>query len=913
MNNEQKLRDYLKRATTDLRQARRRIKQLEEQPPIAIVGMACRYPGGVASPEDLWRLVAAGEDAIGPFPQDRDWDLDGLYDPDPEAEGKTYVTGGGFLDAVGDFDAELFGISPREALAMDPQQRLLLEASWEAVERAGIDPHSLRSTPTGVFTGAPSSEYVSRLKSVPDGLEGYISIGNAVSVASGRVAYTLGLEGPAVSVDTACSSSLVALHLAIQALNRGECTLALAGGVTVMPTPATFIEFGRQRGLAEDGRCKAFAGAADGFGPAEGVGVLVVERLPDALRNGHPVLAVVRGSAVNQDGASNGLTAPNGPSQQRVIRQALAGAGLSTGDVDVVEAHGTGTTLGDPIEAQALLATYGQERAADQPLWLGSVKSNIGHAQAAAGVAGVIKMVMAMRAGILPKTLHVDEPTPHVDWTAGDVRLLTEARPWNTVDNRPRRAAVSSFGISGTNAHTVLEQAPTLEPTEREDASGDGGLAGSPVIPWLVSARTAEALAAQAARLADAVPGTAPTDTGWSLLTTRAALNHRAVAWGSASEDLVTALHALASGGVAPNLATGTTGNSGGPVLVFPGQGSQWVGMGRGLLESSPVFASRIAECEAALAPFVEWSLADVLRGSDDVWLQRVDVVQPVLWAVMVSLAALWESLGVEPAAVIGHSQGEIAAAAVAGALSLEDAARVVALRSAAVRDELAGRGGMLSLATGPERASEWVGPYGDRVSVAVYNGPDATVVAGDPEALDEIAAAAEAAGVRARRVPVDYASHSVQVEDIRDRLLEALAPVQPRPSRIPLISTVTGEPLDTATMDATYWYEGLRQPVRFTDAVQVALNQGHSRLIEVSAHPVLTTAVQAIAEAVETPLTVVGTLRRDEDENTRVIASAAELWVQGADIDWSAVYAGRAVERVDLPTYAFQHHRYWL
>ncbi|WP_261717704.1 type I polyketide synthase [Streptomyces sp. FZ201] len=913
MNNEQKLRDYLKRATADLRQARRRIKQLEELPPIAVIGMACRYPGGVRSPEDLWQLVLEGQDAIGPFPEDRDWDLDGLYDPDPETEGKTYVKGGGFLDAVGDFDAELFGISPREALATDPQQRLLLEASWEAVERAGIDPHSLRSTPTGVFTGAPSSEYVSRLNSVPDGLEGYISTGNAVSVASGRIAYTLGLEGPAVSVDTACSSSLVALHLAIQALRQGECTLALAGGVTVMPTPATFIEFGRQRGLAADGRCKAFAGAADGFGPAEGVGIVVVERLSDAVRNGHPVLAVVRGSAVNQDGASNGLTAPNGPSQQRVIRQALASAGLTAADVDAVEAHGTGTTLGDPIEAQALIATYGQERDPDRPLWLGSVKSNIGHTQAAAGVAGIIKTVMALRAGVLPRTLHVDEPTPHVDWSAGQVRLLTEPREWTTPDERPRRAAVSSFGISGTNAHVILEQAPAPEPTEPFAVPGEGGLAGSAVVPWLISARTSEALADQAQRLVDTVADHTPADIGWSLLTTRAMLNHRAVVWGSEPSELAAALGALASGGVAPNVVTGATGTDSGAgvVFVFPGQGSQWVGMGRRLLKSSPVFAARIAECEVALSTYVDWSLTEVLRGDDDAWMQRVDVVQPVLWAVMVSLASVWESLGVEPAAVIGHSQGEIAAAAVVGALSLGDAARVVALRSAAIRDELAGRGGMLSLATGPERAAEWVGPYGDRVSVAVYNGPDATVVAGDPQALDEIAATAEAAGVRARRVPVDYASHSTQVEAIEARLLETLAPVVPQESRIPLISTVTGDVLDTSKMDASYWYEGLRRPVRFTEAVQQALSYG--RFVELSAHPVLTMGVQAIAEAAEKPVTVVGTLRRDEDESARFIASAAELWVQGTDIDWTAVYAGRTAYRVDLPTYPFQHRRYWL
>ncbi|MEU9735429.1 beta-ketoacyl synthase N-terminal-like domain-containing protein, partial [Streptomyces sp. NPDC048002] len=878
--------------------------------PIAIVGMACRYPGGVASPEDLWRVVDEGGDAVGDFPADRGWDLDALYDPDPAHHGTSYTRAGGFLRDVGDFDADFFGISPREALAMDPQQRLLLEASWEAVERAGIAPGSLRSSLTGVFAGAMSQDYGDRLHEAAEPVEGFTLTGNAASVVSGRLSYSFGLEGPAVTVDTACSSSLVALHLAVQSLRNGECDLALAGGVTVMPTPGMFVEFSRQRGLAADGRCKPFAAAADGTGWAEGVGVLVVERLSDARRNGHRVLALVRGSAINQDGASNGLSAPNGPSQQRVIRAALANADLTPPDVDAMEAHGTGTTLGDPIEAEALLATYGQGRDAERPLWLGSVKSNVGHTQAAAGVAGVIKMVMAMRAGVLPRTLHVDEPTPHVDWSAGDVRLLTEDRPWTSHD-RPRRAAVSSFGISGTNAHVILEEASDSG-TAPAMPGASGGLSGSPVVPWLVSGRSAEALAEQAGRLAG-VTG-APVDVGWGLWSSRSVFEHRAVVWGRERAELVAGLGALASGGASAQVASGVaSGASGAPVLVFPGQGSQWLGMGRGLLESSPVFAARIGECEAALGSFVDWSLTDVLRDDDDAWLERVDVVQPVLWAVMVSLAAVWESLGVVPAAVIGHSQGEIAAAAVVGALSLEDAARVVALRSAAVRDELAGRGGMLSLASGPERVSEWVETYGDRVSVAVFNGPDATVVAGDPQALDEIAAVAEAAGVRARRVPVDYASHSAQVEDIRERLLEALAPVRPHGARIPLISTVTGEALDTSTMDATYWYEGLRRPVQFTDAVEKVLVQGHSRLIEVSAHPVLTTAVQAIAEAAETSVTVVGSLRRDEDENARLIAGAAELWVRGVDIDWAAVFAGRAVERVDLPTYAFQRDRYWL
>ncbi|MGW0719020.1 SDR family NAD(P)-dependent oxidoreductase, partial [Streptomyces sp. NPDC002778] len=878
--------------------------------PIAIVGMACRYPGGIASPEDLWRVVRDGLDVVSPFPADRGWDIDALYHPDPAHHGTSYTREGGFLADAAGFDAEFFGISPREALAMDPQQRLLLETSWEAIERAGIAPGSLRSSLTGVFAGAMSQDYGDRLHEAAEPVEGFTLTGNAASVVSGRLSYALGLEGPAVTVDTACSSSLVALHLAVQSLRNGECDLALAGGVTVMPTPGMFVEFSRQRGLAADGRCKPFAAAADGTGWAEGVGILVVERLSDARRNGHQVLAVVRGSAINQDGASNGLSAPNGPSQQRVIRAGLANAGVPATEVDVVEAHGTGTTLGDPIEAQALLATYGQGREPERPLWLGSVKSNIGHSQAAAGVAGVIKMVMAMRAHVLPRTLHVDEPTSHVDWAAGHVSLLTEEREWSA-DGHSRRGAVSSFGISGTNAHVILEEAPVEAGLGPVVVSGAGGLSGSAVVPWLVSGRTAGALAAQAGRLAG-VSGE-PVDVGWQLVSGRTALEHRAVVWGRERAELTAGLEALASGGAAGNAVAGVVGSDAGVVFVFPGQGSQWLGMGRGLLDSSPVFAGRIGECEAALGPFVDWSLTEVLTGDDDAWMWRVDMVQPVLWAVMVSLAAVWESLGIEPAAVIGHSQGEIAAAAVVGALSLEDAARVVALRSAAIRDELAGRGGMLSLATGAEQASAWVSSYGDRVSIAVYNGPDATVVAGDPEALDEISARAEAAGVRARRVPVDYASHSAHVEDIRERLLEALAPVVPQVSRVPIISTVTGGLLDTETMDASYWYEGLRQPVRFTEAVQVALTQKHLRLIEVSAHPVLTMGVQSIAEAAEKRVTVVGTLRRDEDEDARFLASAAELWVHGTDIDWSAVYAGRVVSHVDLPTYAFQHQRYWL
>ncbi|MEH0975057.1 SDR family NAD(P)-dependent oxidoreductase, partial [Micromonospora sp. CPCC 205546] len=883
-----------------------------DREPIAIVAMSCRFPGGVASPEQLWDLVATGTDAMSLMPGERGWNLAELYHPDPEHLGTSYVREGGFVAGAGEFDPAFFGISPREALAMDPQQRLLLEATWEAFERARIDPTALRGSRTGVYVGTNGQDYGSLLMAAGDVDENYLATGTSASVISGRLAYTFGLHGPAVTVDTACSSSLVAMHLAAQALQTGECDLALAGGATVMATPGIFVGFSRQRGLAADGRCKPFAGAADGTGWGEGVGLLVLQRLSDARRDGNPVLAVLRGSAVNQDGASNGLTAPNGPAQQRVIRQALANAGLTAGQVDVVEAHGTGTTLGDPIEAQALIATYGQDRPADRPLWLGSIKSNIGHTQAAAGVAGVMKMVLAMRHGVLPPTLHVDEPTPHVDWSAGSVELLTSARPWEPADG-VRRAAVSSFGISGTNVHTILEQAPAAEP---ESEPVTGGPAGE--LPWVLSGRTVDALTARTRDLRDhldLVDDGELADVSWSLAATRASHDHRAVVFAADRDDLTASLDALAAGRPTPQTVTRAPGTPGEVAFVFPGQGSQWVGMAAELLDTAPVFAEKFAACAEALRPYVDWSPTDVVRGAPDApSLERVDVVQPTLFAVSVSLAALWESYGVRPAAVVGHSQGEIAAAYVAGGLTLDDAAAVVALRSRIIAG-IAGDGGMVSVATTADEATATITRWSGRVALAAVNGPTSVVVSGDSAALDELVAHYESREVRVRRVPVDYASHSAHVEQLREQLLELLAGLRPRTGEVRFRSTVEGDWLDTAALDADYWYRNLRQTVRFDEAVRSLVAGGYHTFVEVSAHPVLTMAVQEsveLAAADPDAVTVTGSLRRGEGGLGRFLRALAEVWTGGTQVDWRPAFTGLAGRRHDLPTYPFQRQLYW-
>ncbi|MER5658849.1 type I polyketide synthase [Streptomyces sp. NPDC002131] len=955
MEDVDKLRSYLRRAVGDAQELRERVRELEEsaREPIAVVGVGCRFPGGVTSPEGLWDVVSDGVDAMGDFPRDRGWDLDALYDPDPEAHGRTYTRTGGFLDGLAEFDAPFFGISPREALAMDPQQRLMLETSWEALERAGIDPAGLRGSPTGVFTGLYAVDYGPRMGGGAAGdVEGFAIAGTYTSVASGRVAYVLGLEGPALSTDTACSSSLVAVHQAVRSLRSGECTLALAGGVSTLPTPGLFVELARQRGLSEDGRCKAFADAADGTGFSEGAGVLVLEKLSDALRNGRRVWAVIRGSAVNQDGASNGLTAPSELAQRRVIRAALADAALPAAAVDAVEAHGTGTRLGDPMEAEALLATYGQDRDADRPLWLGSLKSNIGHTQAAAGVGGIIKMVMAMRHGVLPRTLHVDRPSSHVDWTAGAVRLLTEARDWTGTPERPRRAGVSSFGISGTNAHLILEQPPhdTGQPHDNHGHSdghgaGAGGAgqapdavpaAGTPasppatvppataapggVLPWVLSAKSPEALRGQARLLHErltAAPGLPLDALGHALVSTRSLFDHRQVVIGTGRQDLLAALAAVAAGedNSPAALVSGVAKPAGRTVFVLPGQGAQWVAMGRELWETSPVFAQALRACATALEPYVDWPLIDTVCGGPDAAdLDDIDVVQPALFAVMVALAQVWRSLGVTPDAVIGHSQGEIAAAHIAGALTLDDAARIVALRSRLLATA-AGQGSMAAILLPEQRVAELLERWAGRVGIAAVNGPGSTTVSGESTAVRELVAACEAQGARARLVKSSVPGHSRLMDQFHDALLDGLGRITPHPTTVPIYSTVTGDLIDPAALDSAYWFRNLREPVRFHAAMRrLAAEQPTGTVIELSPHPLLTMNIQEILDT--TPGATgfaVGSLRRGEGGLARLYRSAAEAFVAGTPVAWQAAFPGQDGPPPDLPTYAFQRRRYWL
>jgi acyl transferase domain-containing protein/thioesterase domain-containing protein/aryl carrier-like protein len=912
MSAENELLDSLKQVTIELRGTRERLRELErrQREPIAIVGMGCRYPGGVRTPEQLWELAAEGRDAISGFPEDRGWSgADGLGG---DADGFTLE--GGFVDGATEFDAAFFGIGPTEARGLDPQARLLLEVAWETFESAGLDPHRLRGSRTANYVGVMYQDY-------GDGAAGEDEIalmgGTGGWMVSGGVSYVLDLAGAAVTFDTACSSSLVTIHHACQALRSGDCTLALAGGVTVLSNPEVFTVMNEVQGLAADGRCKPFAAAADGTGWAEGVGLVLLERLSEAERNGHEVLAVIRGSATNQDGATNGITAPNGPSQERVIRQALANAGLGPSEVDAVEAHGTGTTLGDPIEAGALLGTYGQAREPGRPLRLGALKSNIGHTQAAAGVAGVIKMTMAMRHGALPKLLHLDEPSPHVDWERGGIELLAESQPWER-NGHPRRAGVSSFGASGTNAHLILEEPPAPAAPAAEAPAPE---APGRVAPLLLSARTEPALREAAERLHAHLRQHPELERAAvaRALAARPRFEHRAAVVGAGREQLLEGLAAVAAGevGEAPGATIARAVDSAfGPVFLFPGQGSQWRSMALGLLDSAPVFAAKIAACEEALEPHVEWSLRSILRreeGAAD--LERIDVVQPVLFSMMVSLAAMWRAAGVEPAAVLGHSQGELAAAHVAGGLTLEDAAQLVALRSQ-ILDWGSGRGAMALVSVGAEELDARVPIWRRRVSLAGINGPSSIIVSGGTQGIEEVLALCEEQGIWTYKIRAAVgAGHSPAVEEGRPLLMEAAAGIEPRSGEIPFYSCCTAGEIDTAGLDAEYWYRNAREPVLFGPTVNLLLERGARQFVEVSPNPIL---MMPLGEAFADRLADAGegsftpTLRRHQGSLEDFGLALGSLWAHGVELDWEPVLPA-ATARAPLPTYPFQPQRYWL
>ncbi|MET8413611.1 type I polyketide synthase, partial [Streptomyces sp. NPDC005195] len=885
--------------------------------PVVIVSMACRFPQQADTPEEFWQLLADGTDALTTFPDDRDWDLDALRGTEP---GGVATRVGGFLSGFADFDAGFFTISPREAAAMDPQQRLLLEMSWEAFERAGIDPKTLRGSRTGVFAGTNYQDYSSRPLLLDADAGAHLGTGNSAAVMSGRLSYTFGLEGPAVTVDTACSASLVALHLAVRSLRSGESDLALAGGVTIMSTPGLFMDFTRQGGLSQDGRCKAFADAADGTGFSEGGGMLLVERLSDARRNNHPVLAVVRGTAVNQDGASNGLTAPNGPSQQRVIRAALTDAGLATTDIDAVEAHGTGTTLGDPIEAQALLATYGQDREPGQPLWLGSVKSNIGHTQAGAGVAGIIKMVEAIRHGVLPATLHVDRPSTHVDWTEGDIRLLTEAVDWPEAD-RPRRAGVSSFGISGTNAHVILEAATDETPTDPDGPAPHDTRDEAPLTPWVLTARSATALRDQASRLlahlADR-PETDPRDVGLSLATTRTAFEHRAVVLGADRAELTEGLTALADGRATPHTPAGIARGGGKTAFLFTGQGAQRPGMGRELHRAHPVFADAFDAVCAHLPGLREIVLGDDTgsnTGNTDRadTLNRTEHAQPALFAFEVALYRLLESWGIVPDQVTGHSVGEIAAAHVAGVLSLRDACTLVAARGRLMQQLPAG-GAMAALQATEAEVLPLLAGREAEIGVAALNGPFATVVSGTEDAVAAVAAHFTALGRKTTRLRVSHAFHSPLMDPVLDDFRAVATTLAYEAPRLAYVSGTTGEQADARQLtDPEYWVRHVREPVRFHDALRHLRDDlGATRFLEVGPDAPLTAMAPAVLEDPDrAEVLLTAAVRKDVPETRGVLTAVGRLFTSGVAPHWPALFTG--ARTVPLPTYAFQRERHWL
>ncbi|NTX60835.1 type I polyketide synthase [Myxococcus sp. CA051A] len=875
--------------------------------PIAIVGTSCRVPGGARTPEAFWRLLHEGVDAITEVPRER-WDAEALFDADPMKQGRTYARWGGFLDGVENFDAAFFGVSPREAARMDPQQRMLLEVAWEALERAGQPPDQLAGSKTGVFLGIIGSDYAQlqarQLGGAPDI---YHLTGTSLNAAAGRLSYTLGLQGPCMAIDTACSSSLVALHLACQSLRNRESDVALAAGVNLMLMPDATIALSSSRGLAPDGRCKTFDASANGFVRAEGCIVLVLKRLSDALAHGDEILSLVAGSAVNQDGASSGLMVPNGPAQERVIAQALASGGLEPSRISYVEAHGTGTSLGDPIELQALARALATGRSAESPLFVGSVKTNLGHLEAAAGLSGVLKTALALRNEAIPPNLHFQRLNPDIVLDGAPVVVPTQVQPWPRA-GQPRLAGVSAFGISGTNAHVILQEPPLPAPQPPLPSRGAELL--------VLSARGADALRAMAAshaRWLTEHPDVSPRDVCATAALSRSHHEQRLALAGRTHADFVEKLEAFARGESVPGAAIGR--GSGQVrrrvVFVFPGQGSQWLGMGRRLLQEEPTFRAALERCDVAIRACADFSvLAELAAEEGQGRLHEIDVIQPVLFAMEVALAELWRAWGIEPDAVVGHSMGEVAAAHVAGTLSLEDAATIICRRSRLLRG-VSGQGSMLLVDLTLQEAKEALRGFEDQVSVAVSNSVRSTVLSGAPGALEKISGALTQREVFCRFVKVDVASHSPQMDSLRPELLAALQGISPRASRVPICSTVTGALTDGAAFGASYWADNLREPVLFSTAIERLAVDGHDIFIELSPHPILLPAVEQHLRHLGREGAVLPSLRRNEDERGSMLSSLGSLYAMGHAVDLQRQHPVRGL-RAALPTYPWQHERFW-
>ncbi|WKZ44869.1 MAG: type I polyketide synthase [Anaerolineales bacterium] len=905
--------NQLKQALSALKKARVRLDSIEksQKEPIAIIGMGCRFPGGANSPEAFWSLLEKGVDAISEVPADR-WNVDVLYDSDPSVPGKMSSRWGGFIDPIDQFDPNFFGISPREAAQMDPQQRLVLEVAWEAIEDAGLTKTGLAGSQTGVYVGvhSHSTDYTMYQYADPNAIDIYTGTGTAHNVIGGRLSYLFDLRGPTITVDTACSSSLVAVHLACQSLRVGESRMSIVAGVNLILSPEFSIAASKMHMLAPDGRCKAFDSQANGFVRGEGCGVIILKRLSDALADGDRILALIRGSAINQDGHTNGLTAPNGLSQQDVIHRALENGGVAPTEIGYIEAHGTGTSLGDVIELESLSAIFSQDDHGNFPCFLGSAKANIGHLEGAAGIAGLIKTVLSFQKKSIPPLVHFKTLNPNVSLDGTRLSVSAGLQPWQ--GNRKHLAGVSSFGWSGTNAHVILEEAPGV-PEKVASSENDRVF----LLPISAQSRRSLDRLVESYRefLVTEKNGSLPDlgDICYTASLRRSPHEHRLVVVGRTHQELAEKLGGFMQDKTLPGASSNYVTAEAAPrvAFVFPGQGSQWIGMGQELMAREPVFRDALLKCEQAIRLYADWSLTEQLQNGSNARLDEIDVIQPTLFAIQVALAALWRSWGITPDAVVGHSMGEVAAAHIAGALDLQNAARIICTRSRLLR-RVSGRGVMAVVGLSLDEAQQVVKNYSAQLSVAVNNSPRSTVLSGDPAAMDRLFEELGAKNIFYRPVKVDVASHSPQMDPLLPELLKELDGLQSKPADIPFYSTVEGRRSGDLSFDKSYWADNLRQPVLFSKTIEKLAQDGHTIFIEISPHAILLPAIEETLHHLKKNGSTLPSLLREEAEQSTILGSLGRLYTLGYPIDWTKHYPGGG-RLASLPKYQWDHQRYWV